>query len=72
MQSNLDITFVPSLLPFPKLMKHKRGFVVLMSDLDIGVVVFDASKEYRIGTWSEEWNTSEFGDFKGSVTLSND
>lgn len=60
---------------FPKLMTSKDGFIILATgfnknckDRFIGTLISISP----IGMVSDEWVLSEFSDFEGSITLSND
>ena len=60
-------------LKFPKLMKHKtNNRIVLFETITRGVEVRGSNNmESAIGFTSNRWDTSDYEDFNGSVTLSN-
>lgn len=57
---------------FPKLMKADSGDVVFFDTLESGVLVSSIRMGEDIGYYSTCWDMSEFQDFHGTVTLSND
>jgi hypothetical protein len=60
----------PATLPFPKLMKHTSGIIVLFQQSGKGVVVAE-TPAYPLGSYSDNWVMTNFSDFQGEVTLSN-
>lgn len=58
--------------PFPKLMKHRDGTIVLFVDGDTGIVVFSTLSPSYIGKYVKDWGRYDFSDYTGTVTLSNE
>lgn len=66
---------------FPKLMQCNgiEGFIVLMysssklNNRGAGTVIsVGATNDWKLGEYSNEWTTSLFSDFEGTLELSND
>ncbi len=57
---------------FPRLMQHKSSplLIVLFTDQNKGTCLTKGN--YYIGEFYGAWLSSEFTDFTGSITLSND
>lgn len=58
---------------FPRLLKSNvDGVVVLFTGDSIGTVVGEGSVDKPLGFFSDDWNMKLFGDFTGTITLSNE
>lgn len=57
--------------PYPKLMISDMGTIVLFTSKSRGISVKE-SKASELGVFSDCWESSDFTDFEGTVTLSND
>lgn len=59
-------------LPFPKLMVSNNGNVVLFVNSQEGFCVYSSPEFDRLFGLYDTWNISDFTDFNGSITLSNE
>ena len=57
--------------PFPKLMKHDDGSLIVLSISDISGIVIIGNSKYTPGHYSDSWNPSIFNDFNDPITLQN-
>lgn len=55
---------------FPKLMISQRGVIVLFTDKNTGICLYDGSNTVR--GISSSWDIAAFQDFKGEITIKND
>ena len=61
----------PTSKPYPKLMiDTKDGDIFFMKTESRGTLIYSTREGAGIGS-ADEWITSTFGDFEGSITLSN-
>ena len=60
--------------PFPRLMIHEDGdLVVMFTSHEVGFVVFsDSANGDPIGLERQLWNMSKFTAFEGTITLENE
>ena len=58
--------------PFPKLMKHREGTIILFTEKYTGVVVFATVHEDFVGKYADDWDMYDFSDYTDTVTLSNE
>ena len=56
--------------PFPKLMIHKDGLVVLFEESKRGMAL-DSDISMSAGDYSSNWVMDNFTDFKGTIQLEN-
>lgn len=57
---------------FPKLMQSKEsGNVILFTEKEKGILVFEGDTYYGLGHFSKSWNMDNFIDFEGNIILSN-
>ena len=56
---------------FPKLMESELGAVVLFSCEGTGTALKCGDGGYEIGHRSDVWDTDQFTDFSGTITLIN-
>jgi len=59
-------------LSFPSLMIGTSGVIVLMIKHGVGVVVCRNGSMFMTGSYSDHWVMSEFKDYTGSVTITNE
>lgn len=57
---------------YPKLMVDGNENIVLFTSSDEGTLISSKGCPEDVGHYSELWVMSEFKDFNGTVTLSND
>jgi hypothetical protein len=55
---------------FPKLMISNDGLIVLFTSKQVGVAI-NSNKEWRTGELGRSWDTKDFKDYNGEVTLKN-
>jgi uncharacterized protein (DUF362 family) len=70
MKSIVNYKGKDKVLPYPKLMKHSDGTIILINKNECGMVVHSMDRRYPIGTYNNDW--SGFRDCNDEVTLSNE
>ena len=58
---------------FPKLMINNEGMIVLFEEKGVEMVLEKPlNNTYAVGYYSNAWNTVNFKDFDGEITIKND
>lgn len=71
MVSSKDSSVKPERQKYPRLVEYEDGTVVLLTAETWGTVVFHAVTAHKLGDYLGGWST-DYHDFTGSITLSNE